>query len=161
MSPNIQRSTICNPRAHTADRRGPCIYYTTTAVSFLRILQQKTRKLLERESRSALYQHRQLFTEFRRFSQKLPNCYYHHHGISIQMLCLPLCLLLALLFVVSGSLSKPSNYCAEIASRDTNGSMGYFSIQIFRGVASYSYNLDLSNLNKEVCDWSQGLVSFR
>ena len=38
-SPHIQRSAALTTGVPTADRRDPCIHYTTTAVSFLRILQ--------------------------------------------------------------------------------------------------------------------------
>jgi hypothetical protein len=52
-----------------------------------------------------------------------------------------------------------SNYCAQIVASEANQTVGYVAMQIYSGVASYSYSLDLSkSMIKTTCDLSAGLV---
>ena len=53
-SPHSQRSAVSIPRVHAAVRQDPNIYYTTTAVSFLRILQHTQQARSSRALRHAL-----------------------------------------------------------------------------------------------------------
>lgn len=51
-----------------------------------------------------------------------------------------------------------NNFCASIMASEAQGAVGSVSTQIYAGQASYTYNLDLTNLNTQ-CDLSAGLVS--
>lgn len=74
------------------------------------------------------------------------------------MMRLPLVLALACLAsVVQGA----SNYCAEFTAAEANKTTGYFAMQIDGGVASYTYNIDMTNF-KTVCDISKlGMVNIQ
>lgn len=63
--------------------------------------------------------------------------------------------------VSSLHIDEPNDYCAQIVDSEANGAVGYFAMQIFEGVATYSYQLDLSNFKIKTCDLSNGLVSTR
>lgn len=69
---------------------------------------------------------------------------------------LPLVLALA---SVASVVQGASNYCAEFSAAEANKTTGYFAMQIDGGVASYTYNLDMTNF-KTVCDISTlGMVN--
>jgi hypothetical protein len=70
---------------------------------------------------------------------------------------LPLLCLLYTICLVSGR-EVSSNYCAEISSSDANLAVGYFAMQIYSGMASYTYSLDISKFSITSCDLSDGLV---
>ena len=54
-----------------------------------------------------------------------------------------------------------SNYCAEFTAAEANQTTGYFAMQIDGGVASYTYNIDMTNF-KTVCDISKlGMVNIQ
>ena len=51
------------------------------------------------------------------------------------------------------------NYCAQFSASEANKTTGYFAMQIYGGVASYTYDLDLTNF-KTSCDIStDGMVN--
>ena len=70
-------------------------------------------------------------------------------------------LLLSTTCLVSSNTAAPqaSNFCAVIKAGSANQAVGYFSMQIYAGMASYAYNLDLTNFGIKTCDLSKGLVS--
>ena len=51
------------------------------------------------------------------------------------------------------------NFCAEITSKAASKAVGQFSMQIYQGMASYSFSLDLSSFSLKTCNLSNGLVS--
>ena len=70
------------------------------------------------------------------------------------------CAALALLCLARGDvLPAVTNYCAQIVAGEANQAIGYFSMQIYGGMANYNFNLDLSNFNIKSCNLANGLVS--
>ena len=51
------------------------------------------------------------------------------------------------------------NFCAEITSKSANKAVGHFAMQIYQGMATYSFNLDLSSFSLKTCNLTNGLVS--
>ena len=69
-------------------------------------------------------------------------------------------ILLVLAVARVASAQVATNYCAQFTAAEANKTTGYFAMQIYGGVASYTYNLDLTNF-KTSCDIiTEGLVSF-
>lgn len=73
-----------------------------------------------------------------------------------------LILLSALCFAMGNVIPAATNYCAQIVASEANQAVGYFAMTINQGMATYNFNLDLSNFNlapTATCDLTQGLVS--
>lgn len=69
-------------------------------------------------------------------------------------------LILAVACVTSAELVA-TNYCAQFSPSEANKTTGYFAMQIYGGVATYSYNLDLTNFNTKCEIASKGMVNIQ